>query len=57
VADQLPRQGETHPWHNRQDYYHDTKTLLEDPVDEAGLVFEPAKAEEAKPKPKLKAVA
>ena len=55
VADQLPRQGETHPWHNRQDFYHDTKTLLEDPVDEPGMIFEPAKVEKAKPK--LKAVA
>ena len=57
VADQLPRQGETHPWHNRQDYYHDTKTLLEDPVDEPGLVFEPAKAGGNRAKPRLKAVA
>lgn len=57
VADQLPRQGETHPWHNRQDYYHDSKTLLEDPVDEPGLVFEPAKASGNRAKPRLKAVA
>lgn len=39
VADQLPRQGAEHPWHNRQDYYHDQKTLLNDPVDEKGLVY------------------
>lgn len=39
VADQLPRQGAEHPWRNKQDYYHDTKTLLTDPVDESGLVF------------------
>ncbi|HEX4855242.1 MAG TPA: NAD(P)/FAD-dependent oxidoreductase, partial [Limnobacter sp.] len=57
VADQLPRQGEDHPWHNRQDYYHDSKTLLQDPVDEPGLVFEPARAATTKPRPTLKAVA
>ncbi|HEX4917395.1 MAG TPA: NAD(P)/FAD-dependent oxidoreductase [Limnobacter sp.] len=42
VADQLPRQGAEHPWHNKQDYYHDSKVLLEDPIDEPGLTFEPA---------------
>jgi monooxygenase len=41
VADQLPRQGEAHPWRNHQDYYHDSQTLLKDPVDEAGLLFDP----------------
>ncbi|MCQ8897018.1 NAD(P)/FAD-dependent oxidoreductase [Limnobacter humi] len=39
VADQLPRQGATHPWRNKQDYYHDQKVLLKDPVDEDGLMF------------------
>lgn len=49
VEDQLPRQGDTHPWHNHQDYYHDSKVLLNDPVDEAGLVFQaPAVATRSK---------
>ncbi|WP_288107173.1 NAD(P)/FAD-dependent oxidoreductase [Limnobacter sp.] len=39
VSDQLPRQGERHPWHNKQDYYYDSKLLLDEPVEDPALKF------------------
>lgn len=40
VAHELPRQGGAHPWRNRQDYYHDSKVLLNEPIETPELRFE-----------------
>jgi len=39
VMDQLPGQGDHHPWRNEQDYKMDKKLMLEDPIDDGALVF------------------
>ncbi|MEG9861737.1 MAG: NAD(P)/FAD-dependent oxidoreductase [Parvularculales bacterium] len=39
VMDQLPSQGDKHPWLNLQDYKRDQSILLEDPVDDGALEF------------------
>lgn len=39
VMDQLPSQGDRMPWLNIQDYKHDQKILIEDPIPGDGLEF------------------
>ena len=39
VFDQLPSQGDRHPWQNLQNYKLDQKLMLEDPIDDGALVF------------------
>lgn len=39
VFDQLPAQGDRHPWQNLQDYKVDQKLMLRDPIDDGALVF------------------
>lgn len=39
VFDQLPSQGDKHPWQNLQNYKLDQKLMLEDPIDDGALVF------------------
>ena len=39
VFDQLPSQGDKHPWQNLQNYKMDQKLMLEDPIDDGALVF------------------
>jgi len=39
VFDQLPSQGDKHPWQNLQNYKMDQKLMLEDPIDDGTLVF------------------
>jgi len=39
VFDQLPSQGDMHPWQNLQNYKLDQKLMLEDPIDDGALVF------------------
>jgi len=39
VFDQLPSQGDRHPWQNLQNYKMDQKLMLEDPIDDGALVF------------------
>ena len=39
VMDQLPKQGDRSPWLNIQDYDHDTRELLNEPLECEGLVF------------------
>jgi len=39
VFDQLPSQGDRHPWQNLQNYKMDQKLMLEDSVDDGALVF------------------
>ena len=39
VFDQLPAQGDRHPWQNLQDYKIDQKLMLRDPIDDGALVF------------------
>jgi len=46
VFDQLPSQGDKHPWQNLQNYKMDQKLMLEDPIDDGALVF--SKAEQIK---------
>ena len=46
VFDQLPSQGDRHPWQNLQNYKMDQKLMLEDPINDGALVF--SKASEAK---------
>ena len=38
----LPRQGRDDPWRVDHDYEHDRKALLEGPIEDGHLVFEPA---------------
>jgi len=42
VFDQLPSQGDKHPWQNLQNYKMDQKLMLEDPIDDGALVFSKA---------------
>jgi len=42
VFDQLPSQGDRHPWQNLQNYKMDQKLMLEDTVDDGALVFSTA---------------
>ena len=39
VFDQLPSQGDRHPWQNLQNYKLDRKLMLEDPINDGALVF------------------
>jgi hypothetical protein len=39
VAHELPRQGASHPWRNKQNYYHDSKVLLKEAIEEPELEF------------------
>jgi len=39
VFDQLPSQGDRHPWQNLQNYKLDQKLMLEDPIDDGALMF------------------
>jgi len=39
VFDQLPSQGDRHPWQNLQNYKMDQKLMLQDPIDDGALVF------------------
>ena len=39
VMDELPAQGDRHPWLNIQDYKTDQKLMLQDPIDDGALVF------------------
>ena len=39
VFDQLPAQGDRHPWQNLQNYKMDQKLMLEDPIDDGALIF------------------
>jgi len=39
VMDQLPSQGDRHPWLNKQDYKTDQKLMLEDPIEDGALIF------------------
>ncbi len=48
-AHMLPRQGREFPWRSVQDYKHDTKALLSDPIDDGVLSFESARAKEPVP--------
>jgi cation diffusion facilitator CzcD-associated flavoprotein CzcO len=48
-AHMLPRQGREFPWRSVQDYKHDKKALLSDPVDDGVLSFETARAKEPVP--------
>jgi len=43
VFDQLPSQGDRHPWQNLQNYKMDQKLMLQDPIDDGALVFSKAK--------------
>jgi cation diffusion facilitator CzcD-associated flavoprotein CzcO len=43
----LPRQGRGFPWRTVQDYRHDKKALLSDPIDDGVLTFEAARAKES----------
>ena len=45
----MPRQGRTFPWRAVQDYRHDKKALLSDPIDDGVLTFEAAPAKEPAP--------
>lgn len=42
VFDQLPSQGDRHPWQNLQNYKLDQKLMLEDPIDDGALTFSKA---------------
>jgi len=42
VMDQLPSQGDRHPWLNLQDYKTDQKLMLQDPIDDGALTFSAA---------------
>lgn len=54
--DCLPRQGRSGPWHVAMHYGKDKKVLLEDPVDDGHLEFEPVRQSSAsKEKPLTKA--
>ena len=48
-AHMLPRQGREFPWRSVQDYRHDKKALLSDPIDDGVLSFETARAKEPVP--------
>jgi len=39
VMDQLPAQGDRHPWLNLQDYKMDQKLMLKDPIDDGAVQF------------------
>lgn len=45
VMDELPGQGDQHPWRNEQDYKVDKKLMLEDPIDDGALAFSKAGAQ------------
>jgi cation diffusion facilitator CzcD-associated flavoprotein CzcO len=40
----MPRQGRDFPWRSVQDYRHDKKALLSDPIEDGALTFEAAPA-------------
>jgi cation diffusion facilitator CzcD-associated flavoprotein CzcO len=42
----MPRQGRDFPWRTVQDYRHDKKALLSDPIDDGVLTFEAARVKE-----------
>jgi len=42
----MPRQGREFPWRSVQDYKHDKKVLLSDPIDDGILAFEASPARE-----------
>ena len=46
VFDELPSQGDRHPWQNLQNYKMDQKLMLEDPIDDGALVFSKAIAQQ-----------
>ena len=46
AVDQMPKQGDRMPWLNIQNYKHDQKILIEDPVDGEGLAFSKADVEQ-----------
>ena len=48
-AHMLPRQGREFPWRSVQDYKHDKKALLSDPIDDGVLSFETAHTKEPVP--------
>ncbi len=39
VFDELPSQGDRHPWQNLQNYKMDQKLMLEDPIEDGALIF------------------
>ncbi|WP_026940726.1 flavin-containing monooxygenase [Hellea balneolensis] len=39
VFDELPSQGDRHPWQNLQNYKMDQKLMLEDPIEDGALTF------------------
>ena len=39
VIDELPKQGDRDPWQNQQNYKHDQKSMLKDPIDDGALIF------------------
>jgi monooxygenase len=45
----MPRQGREFPWKSVQDYRHDKKVLLSDPIEDGVLSFEAARAKEPVP--------
>ncbi|MDB2438163.1 NAD(P)/FAD-dependent oxidoreductase [Hellea sp.] len=46
VFDELPSQGDRHPWQNLQNYKMDQKLMLDDPIDDGALIFSKAIAQQ-----------